>query len=127
MLKCFILVLIRLIKAKRSVFEFYNRNPGTSSTLLLGAKSLDDSMLSEEFLHCLAKSPGAVSMNNMDLVVTIQNRPIKCFVQQRDCLLNPKTDQMQPLLTGFRLLAKNPNGVGSMRSRARILLVWKEF
>jgi hypothetical protein len=65
----------------RSVLEFYNRNPGASSTLLLGVKSFYYSMLSEEFLHRLAKSPGAVSMNNMDLVVTIKNCPINCFVQ----------------------------------------------
>jgi hypothetical protein len=65
----------------RSVFEFHNCNPGASSTLLLGAESFDYSMLSEEFLHRLAKSPGAVSMNNMDLIATIQNRPINCFVQ----------------------------------------------
>ena len=69
------------LSAKRSVLEFYNRNPGASRTLFLGMKSSDYSMLSEEFLHRLAKSPGAVSMNNMDLVVTIKNRPINCFVQ----------------------------------------------
>ena len=63
------------------IFEFHNRNPGASSTLLLGVKSLDYGMLSEKFLHRPTKSPGAVSMNNMDLVVAIQNRPINCFVE----------------------------------------------
>ena len=34
---------------------------------------------------------------------------------------------MQPLLEGFRLLTKNPNAIGPMRSSARTLLFWEEF
>jgi hypothetical protein len=63
------------------IFQFHNRNPGASGTLFLGVKPLDYGMLSEEFLYRPTKSSGAVSVNNMDLVVAIKNRPINCFVE----------------------------------------------